>query len=437
MTAEDKIKDIQSALQRRFRAAGHGSIRRVQETLKLGSGYFKDQRRRGRRRVDLRVLFRTLEELSVEPADFFADALGTADMLAVFRSEAGLLRRRLRKLPRLLELEAELATSGPEDPLDTAPDAALAELDTEASEEPKRAVRRAHYLLRRLPEFEVPRLLGIAASAYSRLGELNVAHLLLARAFELTEERFDPSLRADLLRRTSKLAMRQNGGERALALSEMAALEYARSGNLVSLGAVMTDQGGFQFKLGRHRKALRSFSSALAYLSADSDCSQVLDRRFVALLNSGKCHQRLGELDKARRCAGEAGEIADRVTPSFRAELAWLRSSIALQCSDWPEAENSLLELLELDPPITPLDRARASVELVRAQLFAARNLEAYETAKQLTLLVQPLKRNRAASAALMELLRIALAGRGMTPDIVEGVARALNEVRRRAPVAG
>jgi len=436
MTPEERIKNIQSALQRRFRAAGHGSIRRVQETLNLGSGYFKDQRRPGRRRVDLRVLFRALDELAVEPADFFADALGAVDMQTVFRSEAATLRRRMKKLPRLLEIESGLGSSQPQA---ESRSAELAELDAEAVENPKRAVRRAHTLIGRLPRREVPRLLGIAASAYGRLGHPDTAQVVLATALERIESRPDMAVRADLLHRASRLVERQQSREQALALSELATLDYIRSGDLAGVGKTMTDQGGHWMALGRWRRALRCLSSALGYLNAESERPGVLRQRFVCLMSTGRCHQRLGQLEPAHRCAEEAAEIAAAVSPRLRGELAWLRSSIALQRDDWRLAETCLLELLELDPPIAPLDRARASVELIRAQLFAARTLEAYETAKKLTLLVQPLERHRAASAALMELLRIALAGRGMTPDLVERVARSLNEVRaqRLASLAG
>ncbi|MEE8526817.1 MAG: hypothetical protein V3T72_23020, partial [Thermoanaerobaculia bacterium] len=404
-------------------------------------GYFKDQRRPGRRRVDLRVLFRALDELAVEPAAFFADALGSVDMQTVFRSEATALRRRMRKLPRLLELESERGLSEPEERSAASRDAGprsveLAELDAEAAQNPKRAVRRAHTLILRLPQRELPRLLGVAASAYRRLGHLDTAQVVLARALEMTDSRSDVAARADLLQRASRLTVSQEGCERALGLSELATLDYVRSGDLAGVGKAMADQGGLWMGLGRWRRALRSFSSALAYLPAESERPDVSHQRFTCLMNTAKCHQRLGQLDAARGSAQQAAETSAGVSPRLRGELAWLRSSIALHSGEWQEAESCLLELLELDPPIAPLDRARASVELIRAQLFAARTLEAYETAKKLTLLVQPLECNRAASAALMELLRIALAGRGMTPDLVERVARSLNEMRAPRLVA-
>jgi tetratricopeptide (TPR) repeat protein len=436
VSPEKRIESIQNALQRRFRAAGHGSIRKVQETLNLGCGYFKDQRRPGRRRVDLRVLFRTLDELSVEPADFFADALGAVDMQTVFCSEAAALRQRMKKPPRLLEIEAERGTAELEETagetLLADADAELAELAAEAEDNPKRAVRRAYTLLPRLADGDVPRLLGIVASAYGRLGHLDTAQVVLARAFEILGSPSDMEVRADLLRRASQLAARQKGRRRAVGLSELATLDYVRCGDLAGVGKSMVDQGGLWLELGNPQRALRSFSSALSYLPADSGDPEVVRQRFVCLMNAGKCQQRLGQLDLACRSLDQAAAVAGAVAPRLRGELAWMRSSLALQCRDWRQAEASLLELLELEPPIAPLDRARASVELIRAQLFAARTLEAYETAKKLTLLVQPLERNRTASTALMELLRIALAGRGMTPDLVERVARSLNDVRAK-----
>ena len=102
MNAEEFLENIQGELQRRFRAAGSGSVGRVERTLNLAQGYFRDQRRPGRRRVDLKILHDALETLGVEPAEFFASVLGIVDPSELFRSRARALAR--RKRPSILQV---------------------------------------------------------------------------------------------------------------------------------------------------------------------------------------------------------------------------------------------------------------------------------------------------------------------------------------------
>ena len=85
---------------------------------------------------------------------------------------------------------------------------------------------------------------------------------------------------------------------------------------------------------------------------------------------------------------------------------------------------------LEILRPVMPIDAALSSVELVRYQLQQSRIADAYRTAKAMMVLVQPLRRNRLAAAALTELLRCALTGRGLSAAFLDRVARGLERGR-------
>lgn len=426
VTPEERIIEIQEALQRRFRAAGHGSISRVQEALDLGDGYFKDQRRPGRRRVDLRVLFRALDELEVDPADFFADALGPADPLAAFRSEAAALARKI-KPPRILELEAERDGEGGET-ID------LAALDQLRLENPKLVIRRAHRLIQRVERRQVPTLLGVYASACRLSDRLEQAHIVLARALELGAEGGDSATLGELLQRASHVAAERSGHRRALELSERATLAYVRAGELAGVGKTLMDRGLWLGGLGQLRRANRAFESALgSYLATAGDGDDVRRHRFSCLMHLGANHLRLGELDAARRFAARAHEHSDGISPAQRGKLMWLRASIAERTGRLGEAQRHFEEAVEIYRPFAPQDAALVAVGLVRVLLLQEKIGEAYETAKSMTRLLLPLEDNRIASAALMELLRCALSGHGLTVALAKRVARGLERANRRA----
>lgn len=439
MNAEERIEKVQETLQRRFRAAGHGSITRVQKALDLGAGYFKDQRRPDRRRVDLRVLLRALEVLGVAPADFFAEALGPADVVDGLRSEAATLERRLKRLPRILERVDEewsgrSKTGKAERRSETEETAELAELEKLRFENPNRVIRRAPGVLRRLGKARMPVLLGICASAYRALGRTDQALVTLARALRDAETLGDLATVADLLQRASYLVADGGGYERALALSERATLTYVRTTDLIGIGKTLVDQGIWLDYMGRRQRAIRAYESALEkYLPAGHQRGDVRRNRFSALMNLGALHLRLGELQRARGYADAARAESDGVGASLRAKLIWLQASIAGRQGLLDEAEGFLREVVEVSRPISPIEAALASVELVRILFQRGEPREAYATAKTMTVLLQPLEGHPIAVAALTELLRCALAGRGLTLDLLERTARGI-EKEGRAP---
>ncbi len=430
VTAQQRIDRVPAALQRRFRAAGHGSITRVEEALSLGTGYFKDQRRPSRRRVDIKVLFRALEVLEVDPADFFADALGPADAVDGFRSEAAALRRKIKPKPKILTLIENLT------PADggTAADGetiALAPLDALTTESPKLVVRRCHLVVRQLQSPQIPALLGICASAHHLSGRLDAAQVILAEGLDHAEDLEDPAAIAaaigDLVQRASHIVAARGDLERALTLSERATLAYVEIGNLAGIGKTLVDQGIWLRDLGRLERAVSALTSALDdYFPAAGDGADVGQSRATGLLHLALAYHQLGEMRAAQQLAEQTRAADDDLYPLQRGQLIRLRAAIA-GCSDQlDEAERLFRQAADVFMPISPLDTARTSVELIRVQLLEGRNAGAYATAKAMTRLLEPLKRDRAASEAIADLLRPALAGRGLTVELAGRVSRSL-----------
>lgn len=439
MKTDEVIQRVQSELQHRFRVAGRGSVQRVQEELQLGSGYFRDLRRPERQRFDLRILLDALNSLEVDPAEFFSRVLGASDPLNDFQVVAAELSRRHRRPPRILALESErLDADGTVDAdgmvANNGKQYDLANLDSERQENPKRVLRQACAWISDITADQIPRLLGIHASASRALGRLDEAHIVLGRALELTTHgRGDASVLGELLQRASYIVSDKPDYAWALRLSEKAVMAHLTAGDLVGVGKTLMDCGAWQGFLGHYEGALQSFRSALQYLPADSE-------RFDVRINRTSCWQNLAMtyvwldqperglrfLRKARRSAKGLGRMVE-------GKALCLEASYAMKLKRYAQAERQYRRALGIYQSIDPLNAATCSVDLARVQLVAGRHDEAYATAKAMTVYLTPLENNEIASAAIAELVRCALAGRGLTLAILDDAAQRFENEKGRA----
>ena len=441
--SEESIRKVLAELQRRFRIAGRGTVSRVEQELDLGAGYFKDQRRPGRRRFDLKILFRALDALNIEPAEFFASVLGTADPVAAFQTEASVLRQR-QKEPRVLVLETARALSRdvPEPAEEGEPEPDLEALDALRHDDPSAVLRRARILVGRICESRLPLLLGIHASASQAMGRDDEAQILLGRALELAEELRDQDQIGDLLLRAGYVTASRGEVETAHILAERASLMFAKTGNLIGLGRSLIEQGIWLGALDRPREAMRALSAALGYFPDDDGAEVEPDplaqrNRFSCLTSLALICRGEGDLEAARRYLRQASRHTHGVGERQVGKMLVLRASIERQAGRPAEAESLFREAFELLQPADPLDAALCGVELAQVQLQQDKAPKAAETVKAMVPLLEPLEKNRAASAALTKLLRGALAGspesgEGLTMPLLRRVAKDLEAGRKQ-----
>lgn len=419
-----RIQQIQTALKRRFQVAGRGSVALVQDRLKLGAGYFKNQRRAGRRRVDVRVLFRSLDLLGVDAAEFFASLLGDADPVDRFRTDAAMLCRN-RQQPAILAALAERNSAGAgEGEFDPAA------LDRLRYGEPRRLLRRTRSLALQVSDADLPVLLGIHASACRVIHKLEEAQIVLAYALDLAKG--DNAVLADLVQRASYVAFETGEAEKALALSERATLIYLRAGDLAGVGKSLVDQGGWLAALNRTEEQLQTYESALRYLEADSDRLDVRRNRFSCLGNLSVAYRRLGDLRKARQCVRMAHRCSQGSGPTEIGKLHWLEAQIARDAGDLEAAERHFQRAVDALRPVAPVDSALCTLDLVRTQLRRGATAAAYQSAREMTALVQTLHKNRVAAAAVADCVRCALTGQGLSVSFLDRVGRILKSGRAR-----
>ena len=440
MQSEHLIEKVHFELQQRFRTAGHGSVARVQKALRLNSAYFRDLRRPGRSHFDLRILLDALEVLEIQPSDFFAAVFGTSDPVESFCSEAQALFRRFRRRVGILELEAE-RQEPPTHPLDSkAVRLELAELNALRKVDPNKVLRRTRSLLPKVEDSLVPRVLAVHAAAFRVQGRLDEAQMVLGKAIEWVRSFDDPGLEAELYMRAGYVVASRGDFQRAVDLSERATVLFANHGDGLGIGKSLVERGNWLYGLERYDEASTLFEGALQHFdrgtSSGDEVESALDsenRIYHAscLLSLARTHLRLGDLEAARLWAAEARSRSQDT--GLEPELAWMQASIARDRGDAVEAEQHLLDVVELYRGVAPVNTALAIVELARLQLESGRVEDSYETAKSMLTVIGDLESNPLVSAALTEVLRIVLAGRGLTLALLDQALVSLQSERTQS----
>ena len=425
MNAEEFLENIQGELQRRFRAAGSGSVGRVERTLNLAQGYFRDQRRPGRRRVDLKILHDALETLGVEPAEFFASVLGIVDPSELFRSRARALAR--RKRPSILQVLAE-RQGEPAEPVALDYDT----LDAERDANPGSVRRTARELMTRVSDRDLPRLLGLYGSACRALGQLDEAQIVLGRALDLVPAERTVEV-AELLLRCASVAGDRTHYQEAVELSEQASSCYALAGDPVGVGKALLKQGMAHGCLEEVDAELQAFQAALEFFPEERrDRSDIVRHLFSCRMNLAITYRKLDQLESAQALAGAAEELGEFVGPAQLGKLVWLRGSIALHQERYAEAEDHLQRALDMHREVAPVSCALLAVEVVQVQMLQGHTRRAHETARMMASLLRPLEGHPLGSAAITALVRCALSGRGLTLTFLERLARGIEQGREQ-----
>ena len=426
MNSDHVMKNVHDELQRRFRIAGRGAVSRVQEQLHLGAGYFRDLRRPGRRRFDLRVLLEALGALQVDAAEFFSSVLGTADPIQTFKAEAAYLRRRQKRTPRILELLEE-RTGSENEHLD------LSALAAEFRDQPRQVRQRAMAWVRRIHPDQLAQLLAIYGSACRVSVQLEVAQIVLAEALEMAEESKDLTSQAEILMRCSYVLAARLNYKGAAELVEKSVLLYTRARNSLGIGKALLDLANWNVAMENQQEGLELYRAALEHLPESSANLEARANRYSCFCNIGRLHMSEGNLGKARDYIRQAQEVSEGLDASLQGKAMWLEAQIYRREDRLDHAERLYREAIGVFQDRSPLDVAVLSVELTRVQFLQHKIQQAYATAKTMTTLLFPLESNPIAAAAITEMIRCALEGRGLTLQLIDEVSRKLNPDQKEA----
>ncbi len=235
---------------------------------------------------------------------------------------------------------------------------------------------------------------------------------------------------ADLWQRFAFVVADRGNYQRALVVSERAERIHVRTGDDLGIAKSLVDQGIWLHYLDKAHKSIELHRAALRRLPESPQASRW---RTSALQFLGLSFLQLEELDQADSYAAQARDAACGDGPWVLGGILWLQARVALSQGDYAEAEGFLREATEIFLPISSGQAALASIELIRSLILQDRADEAYETAKAMARLVEPLRRkSRVSEAALAELVRCGLEGHGLTLRRLDDVAERISKGRHR-----
>lgn len=412
-------KRVHLHLQKTLRRRGPGTVAALERSLGVRSGWLRYKRYRGT--MEMSHLLQILHWLDLDPGTFFSETFGERPRPFRLHSAKGkapaLVRRAVQRF-----VESAVVKHPP------LADSELQHLEELRRSEPRETILQINICLEHADGEQLARLLGIAGSAWRHLFDLDKAQHALSSALQLAERLDNPSLTGDFLQRLSYVVADAGEHVNAWRLARRATDTYTGAADFEGIGRSFVDQGIWLFYLDRTEEAIAAQQAALRYLPLEAE-----ENRCAALQALGLCHRQQGRLDEAATYAEQARRLERSLDPFGRARLIWLQGQIATDQERYLEAEAFLSEAAGSLMSLHPGDAALVTTELVHLQLRCGHNERAYETASSMISLVETLNRQPMISAAIIELLRCCLNGRGLTLSLVAEVKNRLSKERERA----
>ncbi len=329
---EAQTRAVHEALKPHLRAAGVGL---VEERIGKPRRFFENVRHRGTLR--LKDFLATCATLELDPVELVKAALDDRIAPDV-------------RPPRIVTAAwKRLRDDGP-----GLGEERMAELAAAVQAEPKKT-RVA--LARELPSAsreELPRLLGLYASAYRVESDLTRAELVLRQAREIARALELREAEPDLLIRMAYVALEREQVHDALRWAKEATLGHVRCGDQEGQGRGFRTLGMLRYYMGEHREALYEVETALAQLTNPL-------HRLASHQLAGLCHAGMGALDEALRQVAAARALATDAPRWMLGKLTWLEARL--------ERAPTNLDLLQLAKedlrPSRPADCALLTIELI------------------------------------------------------------------------
>ncbi len=302
-----------------------------------------------------------------------------------------------------------------------------AELEELRHSEPRRAAELALEAAAGADDQERLALLGIYGSCQRKLAKLDEAHNVLSHGLRIALRRGDRSACGDFRQRLGYVFGDRGEIRLALKAAEKAIIDHTLAGDPVGRAKALVDRGFWLYHLDRIDEAIECAEAALTDLPDTQPRN-----RYSALVALGLYHRKLGDLREADRYATQAVKPAKELGLAPQAHLIWLRAEIAESRGKLAQAQNLFAETVKIYRSLeAPLDAGLAGVKLVRLLYRQRRFDEAVRTATGMAWVLEPLKRNRVASAAIIDLIVKSDAGK-LSLRLIDSAIREIKKVRAR-----
>ncbi len=450
-----------------------GHISEIEERLGLSGGYL-NKLCQGKHEFKLTSFLKTIAAVGLDPATFFSRTLEIHPETGDYLLQLEVPREYDRAFDRIARATLDLESAEPPDRRRaTAEASSVAELASCPLTEQRRRLRstlkyRTHafaraylehldalrcdhareaaalatevavHLIPKLPGPRGERLslqcltLGVFGSARRLEAELGVAARAFRMALELSRRERLLEDSANLLLRASYVLRDLGHFNRALALLNEALVAFVQLGDRGDVGRALVDHGMMNCYAGNYEEAVLDLRQALRHLE---DTIDKRTRYHLACYQYLACAlEHLGELEAAEECLATGTRTFGPEHAADQAKLEWLRGGLALKRGDHLLAEELLRAALKvLAVRQHPGQNALISLDLVSVMLAQDKHQEATEVATSMARLLFAFENNRFAEAAVVELMKAALAGK-LSPDIVAEARARIEVCTPRAP---
>ena len=183
-------------------------------------------------------------------------------------------------------------------------------------------------------------------------------------------------------------------------------------------------QGLFLIYLDRSTESEVAFESALALLDIANRRDRIASLQLLGLIahEQGRPVDTLDFGKKAMSIASTRYEIG---------KLQWLNGCAYAELSQWAQADEAFSDAQEQLLKPSPVDAALSVCDHVRLLIRSNRIFDARHHIGMMRRLMEPLASNVIASAAIRDLVRSEQEGRQLTLELIQRIAKRVEESRR------
>ena len=277
----------------------------------------------------------------------------------------------------------------------------IAHLEALKDESPEKALSLATDSFFESPDSYRARLLGIAGSSLRRLLRNREAKASLGEGLRWAALTDDSNAKADLMNRAAYVFQDEADLEAALACTSRSCELYLLNGRPDLAGRSIMIKGFTYYHLEKKKQAADAWEGALKILAADD-----VKYRFATLHALATEANASGDTKKAIHFANESGELAPSLPPFLRAVQHWLMGKLSIELGANQEAEDHLGSALDIYVEGLQPNAILVGAELVHLLVDNGMPHKAYEVARGLLKLVEPMRHNKVICGAITDLLR-------------------------------
>lgn len=416
MRTDEWVDRLIAAVRRRI---GGKELSEAETLAQVAPGYLR-KAQGTTRNVMISKFLRICEHGGIDPAEIFAEAFPVEQPTLDYGIPIP-----KRPVPHIVRRVRELGAQTQEQHTSPFPRQLLEWFDELRYDKPERALKLTEAIVEHVSPTDYPLALGVWASTCRLCSRYDEAFLACVEGLEIAGRHEDRLGEVDLLQRLSFLIVSMSADyDAALRISERAGTLCLRTGDLNRVGRVLVDQGSILYYLQRYRESEETFESAIAILDEDER-----RHRLTALHTLGLLCQARGFPERALEyCHQVAPMVASRFE---RGKLNWLEAVILADLQSLESALEKFQQAWDALAETSVIDAALSACDHVEILLRSGSFESARVQSRYLQALLEPLRENPIASAAIRDFVRCEQEGNLLNAAFLAGIRKRLEDSRR------